>query len=519
LREWNHIAARQQAQQALAQKETEQREILNSIMDGVITIDEASNILTFNKAAEDLFGYTAQEAIGENVLQLMPVSFRNKHSQSMGRYLKTGETHVIDVDGGVELEARRKNDSCFPIRLSIAELPKDVNGSRRFIGTCHDLTQFKQQEEQLRRSQKMDALGKLTGGIAHDYNNILGIILGYAEQIDEHQSDCDKVAKYTQVITHAALRGAKLVKKLLAFSRHKQSDVAVLNINNLLQDQRHILEKTLTAIHQISLKLDDDLWLVELDSSDLEDAIINMSINAMHAMKSGGRLTISTSNIQLNKTDVQHLGLSAGDYVLLSITDTGSGMDNFTKEKVFDPFFTTKGEDGSQVYGFVERSGGTIKVYSELGHGSRFALYFPRNIQSSTKMQGNLLDNMQKTKGGETLLVVDDEQAMVELVCDIFSTQGYRVLTANDGVQALAILENEAVDLIISDVIMPNMDGYQLMAEVQQRYPHIKLQITSGFADERHNGMIDKSLHENMLHKPYSSKTLLARVRTLLDDK
>jgi CheY-like chemotaxis protein/TusA-related sulfurtransferase len=284
-----------------------------------------------------------------------------------------------------------------------------------------------------------------------------------------------------------------------------------------------MLKQTLTSRIKLSLDLSDDLWPVDLDSNDLEDAVINMSINALHAMESGGQLTISTRNVPLESTDVQHLNISAGDYVLLSITDTGSGMDAVTREKVFDPFYSTKGELGtglglSQVYGFVERSGGTIKLYSELGHGSRFILYFPRSKKTIIKTQHRSSEIAQNFRGNETLLVVDDEQSMVELEYEILIAQGYQVLTANDGVQALAVLEKEKVNLIISDVIMPNMDGYQLAAQVRKLYPHIILQMVSGFSDERHIGMMDKLLHDNVLFKPFTSNLLLTRVRKLLDE-
>ncbi|HHI94462.1 MAG TPA: response regulator [Gammaproteobacteria bacterium] len=390
-------------------------------------------------------------------------------------------------------------------------------------GTVQDITEKTHLEETLRRTQKMDALGKLTGGIAHDYNNMLGIILGYTELLENELNDQPRPATYARRIQHAAKRGTKLTQKLLAFSRHKGSDAEVVNINTLLREEQHMLEKTLTARIQLTLNLADNLWPVWLDNNDLEDTIVNMCINAMHAMKTGGELTFRTSNEKLDKNDARVLSLAAGDYVLLSITDTGIGMDETIKDKIFDPFYTTKGEGGtglglSQVYGFVARSNGAIKVYSEPGHGSRFALYFPRSRQTHTEIQTSTTDNVHCLGGSETLLVVDDELALLELAQNILTTQGYRVLTADDGEQALTVLETESVDLVISDVIMPNMDGYQLAAKVRQRYPHIKLQMVSGFSDDRHDGMTDDALHQNMLYKPYTSHTLLTHVRSRLNE-
>ncbi len=268
---------------------------------------------------------------------------------------------------------------------------KDEAGKVKGIRSNNmDITERRQAEEGLRRSQKMDALGKLTGGIAHDFNNMLGIILGYADLLQEALSDQPKLKKYAHEIHHASERGAKLTKKLLAFTRQKISEADMLNLNTLLQDEKHLLEKTLTARIKLVLILAENLWPVWLDSNDLEDAILNMSINAMHAIDGNGQITLQTSNEQINVTDAKLLDLEPGDYVLLNITDTGGGMNDATKEIIFDPFYSTKGENGtglglSQVYGFMQRSNGEIKVYSELGHGTQFALYFPRYHGTSHK--------------------------------------------------------------------------------------------------------------------------------------
>ncbi len=406
-----------------------------------------------------------------------------------------------------------------------------ADGSTVWNGLFIDITEGKLKEEQLRRSQKMEALGKLTGGIAHDYNNILGIVVGYAEQIKQYSNDAEKVTKYSEVILKSAERGSVLAKKLLSFSQTKQPIVTVTDINRVLKENEHLLEQTLTANHKLTLRLADELWLVDLDSGDLEDAIINMGINALHAMKSGGQLTINTSNETLNEQDVKQLSISKGDYVLLSVTDTGCGMPSEVRERIFDPFYSTKGEQGtglglSQVYGFVDRSAGAISVYSEEGRGSRFVIYFPRSKETVVDEVPERISSapLENSGGSETLLIVDDEQAMVDLAYDIFTAKGYRVLTANDGEKALTLLKNKMqgqpkvnVDLIISDVIMPNMDGYEFAAQVRQLYPQIKIQMVSGFSDERHEGMVDQDLHLNLLHKPYASNTLLKRVRDLLE--
>lgn len=498
---------------------------LNSMNDAVIIIDETGTVISFNKTAETLFGYHSDEIIGENVSRLMPESDASKHDGYLQSYLETGDAHVIGYSR--EVLGQHKNKETFPMRLSIAELPADVSGQRHFIGTCQDLTFIKQQEEQLHRSQKMDALGKLTGGVAHDYNNMLGVILGYADLLKDKLDDEPKLINYAEQIERAAQRGASLTKKLLSFSRHDVATVEKIDLNVLLQEQEDLLHKMLTVRIQLQTILADDIWPIMLNSSDLEDAILNISINAMHAMDdmtSGAKLSLRTSNKTLNALDALALNLSEGDYVQLSITDTGSGMDEVTKEKIFDPFFSTKGKKGtglglSQVFGFIKRAGGTITVYSEPGHGTEFIFYFPRCYDNDIDSTISSEENHIAFSGKEKILIVDDEEALCNLCSELLGQQGYQIFKAGSGKQALDILAHEDIDLMISDVIMPEMDGYQLATIAQEKYPEIRIQLVSGFSDERHIDMIDETLHQRLLYKPYNSSDLFKNIRDLLDNK
>ena len=382
----------------------------------------------------------------------------------------------------------------------------------------------KQAKEIVKRSQKMDSIGKLTSGIAHDYNNMLGVINGYAELLEKALSSEPTLAKYAHKIHHAGKRGALLTKKLLDFSRKKTTEADVLNINTLLLEVQQMLEKTLTARIQLVLDLSDDLWPVWVDSGDLEDAIINMGINAMHAIEGHGRLTIQTRNEKLNRLDAHILQLAVGDYVLLSITDTGSGMDTSTKEKIFEPFYSTKGDKGtglglSQVYGFVERSNGAIKIYSEPGQGASFMLYFPRHHETSSDDKSEEYKNAVDITGNETILIVDDEPVLRDLASELLGEQGYKIICAKDARQALNILEDKSIDLLFSDVIMPEIDGYQLAATVLEKYPAIKIQLVSGLSDTPNMNMVDDSLHRSMIYKPYNTDILLKRIRELLDEE
>lgn len=408
---------------------------------------------------------------------------------------------------------------------AVGEPVFDIAGKTTcLIGIIQDITARKNADETLRRSQKLDALGQLTGGIAHDYNNMLGVIMGYAELLDRSLNDHPKQKKYANEIISAGKRGAKLTQKLLAFSQKNVSDPKKLNINNLLQNIRHMLEKTLTVRVKLAFDFEKNLWPVLLDDSGMEDAILNMSINAMHAIEGTGQLTFRTRNEHINESEGKPLNLNAGDYVTLSISDTGTGMDTVTREKIFEPFYSTKGDKGtglglSQVYGFVQHSDGAIAVYSEPHHGTEFILYFPCYRGGDGDEKTEEQHRSVNFTGSETILVVDDEPALLELTCEILTYQGFKVISSESAKKALEIIEYEQIDLLISDIIMPEMDGYQLAAIVQEKYPSIKIQLASGFADETNMDMIDEILQQNILLKPFNSKTLLQRIKELLNEK
>ncbi len=403
-----------------------------------------------------------------------------------------------------------------------AETHYDSEGNPlQSLGTIQDITESKALEAQLNRSQKMDALGKLTGGIAHDYNNMLGIVMGYAEILQTQLSDSPVLQKYANEIYLAGERGAKLTRRLLSFSRQQITTASSCFINNILEDNLLMLEKTLTASVQLRLQLDKDLWPVWIDKSDLEDALLNMAINAMHAMEQKGHLTLSTNNVHLDTDQAKRLELPVGDYVCLSVSDTGIGMDAETQAKIFDPFYSSKGDMGtglglSQVYGFVQRCKGSIEVISQPREGACFKLYFPRYYNSAADRvaQDKQLDPA--LGGSETILLVDDEKGLRDLGADILSRVGYTVICKDNGDDAIAYLQQHRVDLLFTDIIMPNMDGYQLAELAQQIQPDIKIQVTSGFSGGLHKTVKNPHLHNHILRKPFSSKALLKAIKNAL---
>lgn len=398
----------------------------------------------------------------------------------------------------------------------------DDDGKVKFlVAEARDASRRRLAEEHSKRSQKMNALGKLVGGIAHDYNNMLGVILGYAELLEMKCKGLKGTENYISEILRAGERGRQLTRKMLAFSKSESSNPTICNVNKALHDLKDMLAKSLTASINLEYNLGENAWPLWIDINEMEDAILNLCLNAKDAMTDVGTLTISTENVYLNREEAKLLGLTVNDYLKLSLLDTGCGIDDETKTHIFDPFFSTKGDAGnglglSQVFGFMERSGGTITFDTKPGEGTQFNLYFPRyHIEHHVKKTFDK-PNSPQLIGNENILVVDDEPALRELAKEILNHFGYHVLTACSGKDALDKLATQSVDLMLSDVIMPNMDGFQLAREVSKHYPQIKIQLTSGFSDDKYTGS-DQHLKENLLQKPYSAIELLSSIRLLLD--
>jgi PAS domain S-box-containing protein len=484
---------------------------------GILHTWSDGRIIEANQMMLDMLGYTKKELLAGGIdwLKLTPEEYAPLDQKAIV------EAQVKGFWTPFEKEYFHKDGHRIPILIGGSKYRDD---SDEFIVFIIDLSERNQQEEKLRRSQKMDALGKLTGGIAHDYNNMLGVILGFAELLERSLSEQPKLEQFCQKIIHAGERSADLTKKLLAFSSKRSVNLKPVNINELLRDEQQMMEKTLTARIALKHQLSDDLWPVKLDSGDFEDMVINLSINAMHAIKDTGRLTIETCNEHISDADAKISQVEAGDYVLLSLSDTGCGMSKETVAKIFDPFFSTKGEKGtglglSQVYSFVERSGGVVNVYSELDVGTRFSFYFPRYYEYE-KNDNKSIDHVSLAdkSNGERILVVDDELALLNLSCEILNAHGYVTFQAENAMLALELLSKEKVDLVFSDIIMPEMNGFQLAKEITKKYPHIKIQLASGFSESSHIELAGKDVHHHVLHKPYKSQELLQRVQLLLGE-
>ena len=487
---------------------------------GVVEWNRNFEFVDWNLAAERIFGYTKKEVLGCHVTEkILPENARPEVDKIWNELIEN-KTSNYSLNNNITKDGR--TITCEWYNTPLIDEAGNVIGVTSLVD---DITERQKNEESLRQTQKMDAIGNLTGGIAHDFNNMLGVILGFTELMKDRISKDDlKQIKYCDEVYTAAERAKKLTSKLLDFSREGPASEEKTNINNLLNSMQHMLEKTLTHRIKLIYELEQNIWPVMLDKMGLEDALLNMCVNAMHAIAENGTLILKTYNIHMSDDDVKNMDINAGDYVLLSVSDTGAGMSQEIKQKIFDPFFTTKGLGGtglgmSQVYGFVKQSGADIQLYSEPKQGTQIVIYIPRYQQSDEdRTEVNEINLTDLPSGEETILVVDSEVGQLDLTEEILTTFGYKVLRASNPTQALRILANESVDLILSDVLVPSMEGYKLAAEAQKKYPDVKIQMISGFTDERKLNRVNPELHEKRLHKPVSAEELLMRIRKLLDE-
>lgn len=486
---------------------------------GIIEWNTSFEILNWNPAAQRIFGYTEEDVLGHHITEsILPESSREEVDKIWNELMENkGGAYNINEnttkDGQIIL--------CEWHNTPLVDQDGKVIGVTSVV---EDITKREKDKENLRQSQKMEAIGKLTGGIAHDFNNMLNVILGFSSTLKKKlNKDDSELIRYSNQIITAGTRAAKLTSKLLEFSREAPAFYESTNINKLVNEMQDMLEKILTPSITFVYQEEKDIWPVWLDKGRLEDCILNLCLNAMHAMPDGGVLTLKTKNTPHEDIDGQFIDMTAGDYVLLSVSDSGSGMSKAVQEKMFEPFFTTKGDKGtglglSQVYGYIQQLAGNIYVFSNPNQGTRIDLYIPRHREQKDNMTDeNTTDSLESLRGEETILVVDDEVILLELAEIILTSYGYQVICSESGEQALEILENTSVDLLFTDVIMPGMSGYQLSSEVKRLYPKVKIQVVSGFVEEDDESKDADSLHKNRLNKPYSEKVLLRRLRALLD--
>lgn len=476
--------------------------------------------MEWNKAAEELTGVLKEEMLGKNDFDFWP--------KEEAEFFIKKDNEVIEGGQLLEIDQEPLTTKYKGVRtLHTKKIPIfDSKGDAKYLlGLSEDITEKLKTEEMLSRSQKMDAVGQMSGGIAHDFNNQLGVVLGYTELLAE-QDLTESQLKWLDAVRTAANRCADLTKQLLIFSRNGEVDKNIVNINLLLVDMEVMIERSLTPAINIKYFKAESLWQVDVNPGACTDALLNLILNARDAMPEGGTLTIETSNIVLNENNVMaHPNISAGDYVEIVVSDTGTGMTQEVYEHVFEPFYTTKevgkgtGLGLSMVYGFVRRYSGDVLLESSPGEGATFRVYIPRCVTEDSTAAEGLHESKIYPKGHENILIVDDEEALLNYAEQILKGWGYNVFCARNAADALAMLEHTEIDLLFSDVVMPgSMNGYELAEKASQKYPKLKVLITSGYADkEGENGKYAKNEFE-LISKPYDRGDLAQILRKLLDE-
>jgi PAS domain S-box-containing protein len=498
--------------------------IVESSNDAIISKRLDGTITSWNNAAERLFGYTAEEIVGQPIIALIPDD---------RLYEEVGLLQQIIAGNGVNLfetVRRRKDGTEFAVSLSIAPI-RDAAGN--VVGaskTARDLSAhrkaeetLRRTEEQLRQAQKMEAIGRLGGGIAHDFNNLLSVILSYSELIAGDLSPSDPVSADIAEIRKAALSASELTKQLLVFSRKQVVAPKVLDLNGILAAMDKMLRRVLGEDIDLVSSLTSGLGRVLVDPSNVEQVVMNLVLNARDAMPTGGKLTIETENVELDlEYTGQHLGSKPGPHVMLAVSDTGMGMDRDTQTHIFEPFFTTKevgkgtGLGLSTVFGIAQQSGGSIWVYSEPGRGTTFKVYFPR---VETKLDAMSQPPARSTpRGTETILLVEDQEQVRAVAHGILRRHGYRVIVAHSAGEALLLSEAEPgpIHLLLTDVVMPLMSGAELAKRIALTRPATKALYMSGYTDDsvvRH-GVLEGSVA--FLQKPFTPDSLARRVRDTL---
>jgi PAS domain S-box-containing protein len=520
------VTARLRAEETLREANQRLSALFSASPLAVCTLDTEGRVRAWNDAAERMFGWRFEEAAGERPPHV-PEPQAEQWSGLITAVLG-GQTLT-----GVELRGRRRDGSVIDISLSAAPLRDARGGASGVIAVMADVTERKLLEQQFRQAQKMDAVGRLAGGIAHDFNNLLTAIQFNCEALLDDLPADNRHRGEVQGTLDAALRAAGLTRQLLAFSRKQIFQAKLLDLSQVVANVEPMLRRLIGEDILVTTALATELGTVEADPNQLEQVLLNLALNARDAMPGGGRLTIETANAELDHGFAQRHGvaLSGSDYVVLAVSDTGHGMDEETQAHIFEPFFTTKpqgkgtGLGLSTVYGTVKQSGGYVWVYSEVGRGSVFKVYLPR-VSAPAMAAERAADErprraaapQESHEGTETILLVEDEDAVRLVVRRVLTRHGYTVLAASNGHDALRIAESHpgAIDMLVTDVVMPEMGGRELADRLLPLRPAIRVLFTSGYTDDdivRRGVLLPGTA---FLQKPFTTEGIARKVREVL---
>ena len=520
------ITDRRKAEEALRQSEQQFRLLVQGVTDyAIYMLDKDGYVSNWNSGAQRIKGYRQEEVIGTHFSRFY--TQEDQHSGVPQRALLTARTAGRFEQEGWRV---RKDGSQFRAHVVIDPI---YNAFSEFVGyakVTKDVTEkheaaiaLKKTEQALQQAQKMETIGKLTGGIAHDFNNLLQIISGNLQLLSAEITGNQHAERRVTNALAGVRRGAKLASYLLSFGRRQALDPKVVNIGRFVIDMEDMLQRSLGETIEVETILADDLWNTFVDVAQVENALLNLAVNARDAMESVGKLTIEISNVVLDENYAcTHVEVSAGEYVMLAVSDVGSGMSPEVVTQAFEPFFSTKAEGKgtglglSMVYGFVKQSGGHVNIYSELGYGTTVKLYLPR----STEQEGRLaMQTIEEIVGGsETILVAEDDEQVRTTAIEILSALGYTVLHAADAESALSLIEGGAkVDLLFTDVVMPGpLRSPELARKARERLPDLAVLFTSGYTQNAivHGGRLDAGVE--LLSKPYSREALARKVRSVI---
>ena len=516
LEEQSTREARKRTEEALHRSEARARRLVESNIIGIGIGDLSGKLIDANGAFLKILGYTSEEVLSGEVRwdTMTPPEYREIDRRATEQLNSTG------VASPWEKEFIRKDGSRVPILIGATTLAAEGGGVEGVFFIL-DLSERKQLEGQLRQAQKMEAIGLLSGGIAHDFNNLLSVILGYSEVLLDRPEVDGQTRHQCEEIKKAGERAASLTRQLLAFSRQQVLEPRVLNLNTVVAETKKMLQRVIGEDIDLQTALDPTLGSVRADPGGIEQVIMNLAVNARDAMPGGGKLVIETSNAEPDQQyALHHVPFAPGRYICLAVTDSGVGMDEQTRARIFEPFFTTKevgkgtGLGLSTVYGIVKQSGGYIWVYSEPGNGSVFKMYLPRVdepvqcVRPEESVAGLF-------RGTETILLVEDEQAVRMLTRCLLEQNGYTVIEAGDGSEALEIARRrtDPIDLLLTDVVMPGINGPTLACSLSSIHPETKVLFTSGYSGNF--GAIPAGA--SMLQKPFPRVKLLRKLRELLD--
>jgi PAS domain S-box-containing protein len=497
------------------------RAILESASQAILTIDRSGRILAANQKTGEMFGYSNEELAGQPVEILLPESVRDKHTGHRTNYFAAPRVRPMGV--GMDLSARRKDGQEFPVEISLSFIMS--GGEHLAIAFVSDITQRKSLQERLIHAQKMEAIGRLAGGIAHDFNNLLTVISGFDRFLLKNLSPIDPLRGYAEEISKAAERATALTRQLLTFSRRQIIQPKVVVVNDIVVSADKMLRRLIGEHIDLALTLSPNTGHILADPNQVEQVLFNLVVNARDAMPHGGRIGIETANASLDAEYARmHPGVRPGLFVMIAVSDTGVGMDTETRRHIFEPFFTTKPADRgtglglATVYGIVKQNGGDIWLYSEPGNGTTFKVYWPR-VERASEEQPSAQAAMKHEGGTETVLVVEDEPGVRQLICEVLRQEGYTVLESSDSLQAAQVSETYPgeIHLLVTDIVMPHSSGRDLSARLASSRPGMKVLYISGYTEDTivHHGVLESDLA--FLPKPFAFEALLGKMREILD--